>query len=69
VSEPQILIAGGRRGRRPRAEAPAVPLQTRLSPAERERVEQAAKANHQNLSEFVRDAIVTAADDCLEPNS
>jgi uncharacterized protein (DUF1778 family) len=38
----------------------------RLSPAERERAEAAAKVNHQRLSEFLRDAIVTAADECLE---
>jgi uncharacterized protein (DUF1778 family) len=52
-----------------RAEAPATPLPVRLSPAERERVEEAAKANHQKVSQFVRDAIVTAADDCLETHS
>lgn len=68
MSEP-ILIAGGRRGRRPRAEAAGVPVRARLSPAELERAELAAQANHQNLSQFVRDAIVTAAEDCLEPNS
>lgn len=63
---PAILIVGGRRGRRPRAEAASVPLRTRLSPAERERVKLAARINHQNLSEFMRDALVTAAEDCLE---
>lgn len=49
-----------------RAEAPSVPCCTRLSPAERERVDQAAKANHQTASQFARDALVTAADDCLD---
>jgi len=49
-----------------RAEAPSVAISTRLSPAERDRVDQAAKANHQTVSQFARDAIVTAADDCLE---
>jgi len=49
-----------------RAEAPSVALSTRLSPAERERIDQAAKANHQTVSQFARDAIVTAADECLE---
>ncbi len=49
-----------------RAEALSVPTSTRLSPAERERVEQAAAANHQTVSQFSRDALVTAADECLE---
>jgi uncharacterized protein (DUF1778 family) len=68
MSEPSMLILGGhgRRGRRPRAEAPGKPLTTRLSPAERKRVKKAARLNRQSLSDFVRDAIVTAADDCLE---
>jgi len=52
-----------------RADAPSVPLCTRLSPAERVRVAQAAKANHQTPSQFARDALVTAADDCLESPS
>jgi len=49
-----------------RAEAPSGQFHVRLSPAERERVDQAAKANHQTTSQFSRDALVTAADDCLE---
>jgi len=52
--------------RHTRAEAPSVATSTRLSPAERERVDQAAKANHQTISQFARDALVTAADECLE---
>lgn len=67
MSHPQMLVFGPKRGRRPRAEAAAgTALRTRLSPAERERVETAAKLNHQTLSEFMRDALVTAADDCIE---
>jgi uncharacterized protein (DUF1778 family) len=50
----------------PRAEAPARPFQVRVSPSERDRMAEAARANHQTLSQFARDAIVTAADDCLE---
>jgi len=38
----------------------------RLSPEERERVDQAADANHQTPSEFGREALITAADECLE---
>jgi len=49
-----------------RADAPSVPCCTRLSPLERDRLDQAAKANHQTPSQFARDALVTAADDCLE---
>jgi uncharacterized protein (DUF1778 family) len=50
-----------------RAEAPSLQCCTRLSPAERDRVDQAAAANHQTVSQFARDALVTAADDCLDP--
>lgn len=50
-----------------RAEAPSVNLHVRLSPIERDRVDQAAKVNHQTTSQFSRDALVTAADECLEP--
>ncbi len=49
-----------------RAEAPSVATCTRLSPAERKRVDQAAEANHQTVSQFSRDALVTAAEDCLD---
>lgn len=52
-----------------RAEAPSTPLPIRLSPAERERVAEAARANHQSVSQFARDALVTAAEDCLETHS
>ena len=52
--------------RRPRAEAPAVPFSVPLSPAERERVRIAAQINHQTLSQFGRDALLDAAEDCLE---
>ncbi len=55
--------------RQARAEAPSTPMPIRLSPAERERVERAAKVNHQTPSQFARDALVTAADDCLEAHS
>ena len=49
-----------------RAEAPSTPLPVRLSPEERDRVRQAAEANRQTVSQFARDALVTAAEDCLE---
>jgi uncharacterized protein (DUF1778 family) len=49
-----------------RAEAPSQPVPVRLSPDERDRVEKAAKVNHQKPSQFIRDAVVTAAEDCLE---
>ena len=51
---------------KPRAEAPSRPLAVRLSPAERDRAKEAAKVNRQTVSDFCRDAIVTAAADCLE---
>jgi uncharacterized protein (DUF1778 family) len=49
-----------------RAEAASRDFHVRLSPAERDRVDQAAKANHQTTSDFGREALVTAADECLE---
>jgi uncharacterized protein (DUF1778 family) len=48
-----------------RAEAPSVATTTRLSPAERKRVGQAAAANHQSVSQFSRDALMDAAEECL----
>lgn len=52
-----------------RGDAPSVPCCTRLTPAERLRVDRAAKINHQTTSQFARDALVTAADDCLDDES
>ncbi len=54
------------RGRKPRAEAAAQPFRVRLSPVERARLEAAARANRQCPADFARDALVTAAEDCLE---
>ena len=50
----------------PRAEAPSTPFHVRLSPAERERVKEAAQINRQTPSQFARDALLTAAEDSLE---
>jgi uncharacterized protein (DUF1778 family) len=50
-----------------RGETPSnAPVRVRLTEAERERVIAAARLNNQNISAFMRDALVTAADDCLE---
>ncbi len=49
-----------------RAEARSTPLSVRLSPLERARVHAAARVNHQTTSQFARDALVTAAAECLE---
>jgi len=49
-----------------RKEAPSVPTAVRLSPDERERVEQAARANHQSLSQFQRDALLDRADQLID---
>jgi len=49
-----------------RAEAPSQDFHLRLSPDERARVDRAARANHQSSSDFGREALITAADDCLE---
>ena len=49
-----------------RAEARSVPLPIRLSPEERSQLNQAARANHQTPSQFARDALASAAAECLE---
>jgi uncharacterized protein (DUF1778 family) len=49
-----------------RAEAPSVPLTIRVSPIERERLEQAARVNRQSLSQFSRDVLLDEAEECLE---
>lgn len=64
--ESMMIYGGSRGGRRARAEAPSIVQSVRLSPAERARVEEAAAVNRQRVSEFARDALVTAAEDCLE---
>lgn len=65
-TSPQFIVVGGRAGRRPRAEAPSHVRTLRLSPVEDARVRLAAKVNGQKFAEFARDALVTAAEDCLE---
>jgi len=53
-----------------RADAPSVPCCARYSPAERERVKEAAAVNHQSLSDFQRDAVLERVDQLLpEPHS
>ena len=52
--------------RHARAEAPSRPLPVRISPVERERIKLAARVNRQTVSDFARDALMTAAEDCLE---
>jgi uncharacterized protein (DUF1778 family) len=49
-----------------RAEAPSRPVSVRLSPRELRRATEAAQINHQLVGDFIRDAIVTAAEECLE---
>jgi hypothetical protein len=50
----------------PTGRIPETPFRVRLSPDERAFVQEAAKANHQSMSQFMRDALVTAASECLE---
>ena len=52
-----------------RAEASSKATCVKLSPAERDRLDEAAASNHQTVSEFARDAMITAADDSLELKS
>ena len=53
--------------RKPRAEAASTPVRVRLSPLELKRACAAAQRNHQKVGDFIRDAILEAASDCLEP--
>lgn len=39
---------------------------TRFTPAEQARVKLAAEVNHQTVSQFTRDALLDAAEECLE---
>lgn len=66
LAEPSITVVGGRRGRKSRAEAPSLPKTIRMSPAEIERLEKAAKLNRQTPQDFARDAVLTATEDVLE---
>ena len=50
-----------------RADTSSVTIAVRVSQAERERIERAAKANHQSLSQFQRDALLDRADQALDP--
>ncbi len=49
-----------------RTDEPTKPYTLRLTKAERERIKKAARVNRQKPADFARDALVTAADDCLE---
>jgi uncharacterized protein (DUF1778 family) len=49
-----------------RSEEAAKPYTLRLTRAERDRIEEAARVNRQKPADFARDALVTAADDCLD---
>lgn len=69
ITPDSLTVLGPRRGRKTRAEAPSRPLGFRFSPAEIERLELAAKLNHQKMSEFARDVILIATEDCLNDNS
>ncbi len=52
--------------RPPRNDEPTKAYAIRLTQAERDRIKEAARANGQKPAEFARDAIVTAAAECLE---
>ena len=52
--------------RHSRAEAPSTSISVPLSPVERGRVREAAKVNGLSLSQFGRDALMEAAEECLE---
>lgn len=49
-----------------RPEVRSTPIRVRLTPSERKLVQDAARVNQQNVSQFLRDALMTAAGDCLE---
>jgi len=47
----------------PKGQAKATPIQVRLNPDDRRKVERAAKAKEQTLSEWIREAMVAALED------
>jgi uncharacterized protein (DUF1778 family) len=49
-----------------RNDDPTKPYAIRLTEAERDRIKEAARVNGQKPADFARDALVTAAEDCLE---
>lgn len=51
---------------RPRANEPAKVYGLRLTTQERERLRKAARVNRQTPAQFAREALVCAAEDCLE---
>ena len=55
--------------RTPRAEAVGRRFSIRLSPNEYDIVQTAARVNRQTASSFARDAIASAAGDCLEASA
>ena len=69
ITPDSLHILEPRRGRKARADAPSLVKTIRFSPQEWDRLQKAASVNRQRPSDFARDAIVTAAGDCLEPNS
>lgn len=54
---------------RQRAETRSSPIRVRLSRGERRLAEEAARVNQQNVSEFLRDALLSAAGDCMDRRS
>lgn len=52
-----------------RAEAASEVMTLRVSPEERERLRQAAKANLQKVSDFLRDVALDAASETLDESS
>lgn len=53
-----------------RSDQPSLaPITVRLTPAERQLAKQAAAVNQQPLSTFMRDALMSATYDCLEPEA
>jgi len=48
-----------------RSEAPSKTVSLRMSPEEQDKLRRAAESNHQNPTEFARDAIVNAAEAAL----
>ena len=62
-----MIVGRARRGRPARAEARGRVVSILLSPMELEQAKAAAKVNHTTFSGFIRESLVSATMECMEP--
>ena len=62
-----MIVGRARRGRPARAEARGRVVSIKLSPWELENAKAAARVNHTTFSGFIRESVVSASMECMEP--